>query len=276
MNQLRTIFFQGLRDALQLRLALPLYLVGFVLGLLQTWPLAVGLASGRFDRLDLQRLLTDGDTFAGFLAQSNVLPLLGGWVLLLPLLNLAYGAAYNFFSGGVLSVWEERRSFWAGCRSFFLPFCGLGLLLVVAALCLVSIAGVVASATGATTTSLVVGALVLQLLNLVGEYTRAIAVVRERRNPLVLFGAAARFCARHPETLVLGILGLLLHVGLAAVYIGILRALGGSAITIVVEQAVVFIWLWIKLLRLAWARALVVYASPEASSATLPEGVLVS
>lgn len=256
MNQQSATFSTGLRNVADLRRALPLYLASLILGLVQTWPVLFGFASGRLDRLNLQRLLNDSDAVVGLLSQTDVLPVIGWWVLLLPMISAIYGFVYNLFSGGMLSVWNDSRSFWAGSRRFFLSFSALGVMLVVLALIVATVTGIIAtSVASATTIVIVVGAVVLQVTNLFGEYARAIAVVRDRRNPFVIFGAAISFCVRHPATFGLGVLGLLLQLGLGAAYLGLFRFVGSSPLSIVIDQIFVFAWLAIKLLRLAWARA---------------------
>lgn len=255
MHTLRAALIGGLKHARHFQLALPIYLVGLALGLIQTWPLLVGSAQGRFDRLNLNDLLTNSDTLLGLVATQDGAAVLGIWALVLLLLAPIYGLAYNLCSGGMLSVWAGRRSFWAGCRRFFLTYTGMGVLLVLLALVVLAVFGFVLAALGQDQLRLAgIGtAIVLQLANLAGEYARALAVVRDRRNPFVLLGMAFAFCARHPGTLLLGLLGVLLNVGLVLVYVPVARSLGSSPLVILVDQAFVLAWLWIKLLRLAWA-----------------------
>ena len=265
MQEFRTTFIAGLRDAMRLRLALPLYLAGLLLGLLQTWPLLLGLADGRAERLDLTQLLSGGDALLNVLtSQSSNAPLAAAWLVLLPILSFVYGLVYNFFSGGILSAWAATRPFWPGCRRFFFAYTGLGLLLVLPAIGVASLASVLATVANLPATVVAVSAIVvLQLLNLVGEYARALAVVRDRRNPFWLFGAACSFCARNPVTLLFGLLGLALQLGFAAIYALIAPLLGTSPIIILLDQVLVFGLLWVKLLRLAWARS---YAQPMPTS----------
>lgn len=80
----------------------------------------------------------------------------------------------------------------------------------------------------------------------------------------MLLGQAGRFCARHlAGTLALALLGVLLQLALLMLYQVVAGALGGSPLAIVGQQLVVLAWLWVKLLRLAWAAAYVRAAETE-------------
>lgn len=254
MQALRAAFTGGLNDARRLRLALPLYLVGLGLGLIQTWPLLFGAATGRLAQTNLRELLASNDALLSLLSVRDNATLAGVWALLVPLLTLLYGLAYNLFSGGIISAWAGAH-FWQGCRRFFWTFSAIGALLVLLGLLVIGGAGVLAAITGATGGPIVatLAFVLLQLANLVGEYARTIAVARNRRNPFVILGAAISFCARHPGALLLGLTGLLLHGGLALLYLALTRLIGSSLLVIVLDQALIVAWLGVKLLRLAWA-----------------------
>ncbi len=60
--------------------------------------------------------------------------------------------------------------------------------------------------------------------------------------------------------LALGLLGLLLHSGVAVLAIG-LANLPLAAGALVVQQIIVLLWLWVKLLRLSWALSYVAISS---------------
>ncbi|MBC8159665.1 MAG: hypothetical protein H7Z42_00475 [Roseiflexaceae bacterium] len=268
---LRAVFIAGLRDAARLRLALPLYIAGLLLGLVQSWPVLFSASNGQLGRINAERLLTSGDALVDLLTNQEATAATGIWLLLMPLLSLLFSACYNLFSGGILSVWDGRRSFWAGGWHFFLAFTALGLLLVVLALVALGVGSAVAVALGP-----MVGAgisfVLLQLLNLTGEYARAIGVTQNLRNPFALFGHAATYITRRPAALLLGLLGLALHAALVAIYLTILPLFGASPLVMLFNQLLVFAWLWLKLLRLAWARSLVAVgqASVQPSSAAEP------
>jgi hypothetical protein len=153
----------------------------------------------------------------------------------------------------MLSVAAGTLPFWAGCRRYFWSFLGLGVVLVLLAAVLIVIAGLGGSGLGNLNAGLLVGLLLMQGLNIVGEYARAIAIARDRRNPFMLLRMALTFCLRHlGGVLMLALLGLLLHAAVAALYLGSARLpLGLGAL--VVQQLIVVLWLWIKLLRLTWA-----------------------
>jgi hypothetical protein len=236
------------------RLALPLYLCSLVLGLVQTWPLLAASANGALFNPLLGEVARDGDELVPLLLSS---PAAAGstalWLLAFLPLTALFSVAYNFYSGGILSVYAGARSFREGCRRMFWTFTGMGLILVVLGMFCFSAAAVAGRALGGMG-GLIVALLLTQAVNLLGEYGRALAAVRDERNPLVLFGAALRFCLRHPGgVLALGLAGLILHVALAGLYSLGARLIGSVPALVAWQQLVALAWLWIKLLRLAWA-----------------------
>jgi len=109
---------------------------------------------------------------------------------------------------------------------------------------------------------------------MLGEYARALALARDRRNPFVLLAQAIRFCARHAAgTLALALIGALLQVALVVLYRSLAGAAQGSPLLVAWQQLVVLAWLWVKLLRLAWAAAFVRLTAWEQPAAGLPLGV---
>jgi hypothetical protein len=256
----------GLRRAQRLALLLPLYLAGLLLGLVQTWPLWAN-GRGTLTNPFLGVLATGGaDALVDlFLGRPEAGGQAAQWVLGTLGLALVFGGAYNFFAGGILEAWTGRRRFWAGCWRFFLPFVALGALLLPLAL----LAGVLAALAGSFLGGAaggVVAALALLLLNAVGEAARALAVARDRRNPFVLLGRAFAFCARHPGLLLLALAGALLHAALAALYAALAAGIGNALLLIAAQQLAVLGWLWVKLLRLAWALSYVEAADGQAAS----------
>jgi hypothetical protein len=268
MQSFREVLIGGLRQSLRLRLLWPLYLLGLALGLLQTWPLLIGVANGALLNPFLGYLARGGGDALADLAigNSSAFGLSAGlWVFAALALVLLYGLAYNFFSGGILHLWAGTRPFWAGCRQTFWTFTGLGVLLVLLALLVLVAAALLGGVLGAGG-MLIVAVALLQLINLFGEYARAIAVAHNRHNPFVLLGDAVGFCMRNPGTLALGLLGLLLHAALLLLVGAALGSLGGTIAAVVVQQVTVLAWLWIKLLRLAWALS---YVRQRAGSAEI-------
>jgi hypothetical protein len=255
MQMLREVLIGGLRQSLRIRLLWPLYLCGLALGLIQTWPLLLGVARGALFDPFLGYLARGGNDALADLAITN--PRAFGlssslWVLIGLALLGVFSLAYNFLSGGILSAWAGTQPFWAGCRRTFWAFTGLGaLLLLLASITLVGAAllGGVLGAGG----MLIVAVILLQLINLAGEYARALAMAQDRRNPFVLLGLASRFCATHPGALALGLLGLLLHGALLLLLRALLGIVGATVAAVVVQQLAALAWLWVKLLRLAWA-----------------------
>lgn len=252
MTLLRDALIGGLRLAAQPGPALPLYLWGLLLGLLQSWPALLvarsGLAGPLLDELargDTAALLS---LFRGDEAGAQAT------ALLLWLLAALYGAAYNFFSGGALGRWADARSYWAACRHTFWSFTGLGALLLVFAGLAVTLGWLAGAALGlwagaATTLAL------LQIANLLGEYARAIVVVDGRRDPARALRLALGLCARQPGTLALGLAGLVLHAALGWLA-GRTGALG-LGLSLALGQILALAWVWLKLLRLGWAMAYV-------------------
>lgn len=253
MERFRIAFLAGLRRAARPWLLLPLYLTGLLLGLLQAWPalraggagpLLDDLALGNADAL-VQLFVAD----PGATAPLTLLWMLGGLVA-----SMVYGLAYNFFSGGILSVWAGV-SFWAGCRRFFLGFTGLGLLLVLMAL-LALVGAIIVGVVAGFGAALIIAIILLQLIGLWGEYGRAAAVAAGRQNPFVALGSGARALARRPLTaLLLAGFGLLLYFAIAAAYGALGPRLGWWAP--LAQQAAALGWVWVKLLRLGWASAVV-------------------
>jgi hypothetical protein len=237
------------------RVALPLYLCSLVLGLAQTWPLLAASANGAlFNPLLGEVARGGGDELVLLLLSS---PTAAGstalWLLAFLPLTALFSMAYNFYSGGILSVYAGTRPFREGCRRTFWMFTGMGLILVVLAIFSVSAAATVGQSLGGVG-GLIVALVLTQVVNLLGEYGRAIAAVRDERNPLVLLGAALRFCLRHPGgVLALGLAGLILHAGLAGLYSLGARLIGSVPALVAWQQLVALAWLWLKLLRLAWA-----------------------
>jgi hypothetical protein len=275
MNHFRTALGDGLRRAQKLWLILPLYLVGLALGLVQAWPLLIAGGPNGLRNPFLDELVVGGsdaliDLFLGSAAAPTQALAWAGSALLLAQL---FGLAYTFCSGGMLSVAAGELSFWAGCWRFFWSFLGLGAMLVLLAALLLLMAGLAGATLGGANLGLVAGLLLLQLLNLVGEYARAIAVVRRRRNPFVLLGAALSFCLHHlAGVLALALLGLLLHAAVVVLYLE-LAGLPLGVGALVVQQLIVVLWLWVKLLRLTWALSYVSAVDGETVHTQMPGGI---
>jgi hypothetical protein len=270
MQLFQAVLVEGWRKALRhWGVMLPLYLTGLLLGLVQTWPL---LANGN------QALYTPflGELAAGgsdvyislFLSDpTRAGQILGAWVGIALLFGLLFGLAYNFYSGGAVSVYAGTRPFWSGCRRTFWAFIGLGALLLVLLALAIVVAALFGLALGAGG-AVIVALLLIGLINLFGEYARALAA-HDRRNPFALLGMAIGFCVRNlGGVLVLALIGLLLHGALALLYGAVARALGGSVLLVIWQQLAVIGWLWIKLLRLAWAVSYVQAAGTAGRAAT--------
>ena len=263
---LRETFLTGVRLVRRhIWLILPLYLMGLVPGLVQAWPL-VAAGRGALTNPFIGELSNGGqaailDLLIG--GGAGVQQLIGAWILLVPLLLGGFSLAYNFFSGGILNTYlGGQRSFWAACWHWFGSFIGLGALLIL----LVMLTSVVAALLGALlgpVVGVIVAVLLWQVVGVLGEYARALAVAGERRNPLVLLGRAARFCWQHMGVVaLLALLALLALALLTAVYNVLSGALGAAALAVVVQQLAALLAVTLKLLRLAWAAALVAPQRP--------------
>ncbi len=256
MQTLRNAFIVGLQRSLQWPLLLPLYLTGLIFGLVQTWPVWVfgdfgtnpQLASIATQELDALLNLLLGNQAVQITAGYSVLL----WIGLSLLLLLLYSLAYHFFSGGILSVWSGMSGFWAGCRRFFWTYIGLGLLLALFFTMITVISTVLISLLGQI--GMGIGLLLITLLSLWGEYARALAPIRNQYNPFKLLVAAFSFGIHQPVgVVVLGLLGFGLHFIVLRFYTTLSAALSGTLSLVLLQQFVVLLWLWIKLLRLAWA-----------------------
>jgi hypothetical protein len=244
----------GFRDALRLDVVLPLYIWGLLLGLVQTWPLLVAAQHRALNNPYLGQLASGGaDALVNlFLGSPAAGAQAGIWSLTLVILLVVYSLGYNFISGGMLNVWAEKSSFGRGGMWAFWSFTGLGALLVLLAVLASGIAAAVAVAAGPQI-GITLAAVLLQIINMAGEYARAIAVVENRRNPFALLGRAFAFCARRPGTLLLALVGVLLNAALTFGAVGALPLVEGGVVAVVVQQVFAFGWVWIKSLRLAWA-----------------------
>ena len=257
------------------RVLVPLYLVGLLFGLAQTWPLLFGRALYNPFLGDLAS--GDLDTLANlFIGSQSAAAGAGVWVFVTLLLALLFGLAYNFFAGGVLAVYADRGTFWAGCWRTVWSFIGLGLLLLILVVP-VLIGSVLLGGPLGPRGALVTALVLIQLINLIGEYARAVAVVRDRRNPFALLGMAVGFCVRHlGGVLLLALIGLALHVTVVALYGLVASAVSSSPIAILWQQAIVLAWLLIKLLRLAWAASYLQAATAAQDGAALSKDVVLT
>lgn len=174
MQGFRDVFVAGLRTTLRnWRAMLPLFIVGFALGLVQTWPLLGAAAGGALSNPLIRRLASGGSQSAIDLFLSNPGTISAGaglWALGTFVFTLLFGAAYNFFAGGILNTYLgiSARSFWAACRRTFWSFTGLGLLLVVLAPLLIAVGAALGGWLG-WSGALVATLVLLQLANMLAS-----------------------------------------------------------------------------------------------------------
>src|SRR5262245_52448675 len=216
MQLFQIVLVEGWRNALRnWRIILPLYLTSLLLGLVQTWPLLANANRALYQPFLGELAAGGGDAYVDLLLSNPTRGGLvaGAWMGIAVLLALLFGLAYNFYSGGVVSVYAGTRPFWAGCRRTFWAFVGLGALLLVLLAFAVVVAWLCGLALGGGGAA-IVALLLFQLINLMGEYARAYAAY-DRRNPFALLGLASGLWMRNlGGVLMLGLVGLLLHAAL--------------------------------------------------------------
>jgi hypothetical protein len=173
-----------------------------------------------------------------------------------------YGLLYNFWSGGIVSIAAGRRRFWPGGRRTFWSFTALGLMLLVLIGIAAAIGVLVEGLLGWG--SLVLVAVLVALINTLGEYARAAAAVDDRQNPFVLLGQAMLFCLRYlPGVLALSVIGFVLYAALFATYGWASDQVSGSFLQVVLQQITAFLFIGIKALRLIWATTSMRGRQPE-------------
>ncbi|HEU5089100.1 MAG TPA: hypothetical protein VFT99_16705, partial [Roseiflexaceae bacterium] len=178
----------------------------------------------------------------------------GAWSLLTLAIAFGAGLLYNLFCGGILSAYGGRRTFWAGCAHFVLPFMVLGLLVSLLAGLAIGI-GIVVGMTLSPLAGVATGLALTQVVNLWGEYGRGAAIARNRRNPFAMLAIGAGVIARRPGSLLLGALGFALSSAITFAMLAALGPAGGSLLGAVLLQILVLALILVKQLRLAWALA---------------------
>ncbi|MBI5878924.1 MAG: hypothetical protein HZB53_14835 [Chloroflexi bacterium] len=247
------------RDARRVRLWLPLFGLSLMLAVVQTWPLIDNRALHNPYLNDLATGGSDAWLLAALSNPQGASMLTALYLLSTVVLTAVFAGAYNFISGAMLAAWAGQSSFWRGGARYFLSFVVLGLLLIIAGTIGLAI-GAALMATGSGLVGGIAAVVLLQLVNVIGEYARALAVSRQRRNPFAMAARSAGFVARHfPAVALLAVLGLLAQAALL-----IMLAQVGATVTIwsplagvIVQQMFVFGILWVKVLRLAVAAQLV-------------------
>jgi hypothetical protein len=242
----------GIRSASQWKLLLPFYLAITLVSLMQSWPVFGNAAPS--NPLIESLAANSSDAFADLLASTPaVAPSIGIWSMLTIVVGWLVGILYAYFAGGIISVWAGSRTLWQGSRHFIASFLVLGLLLTILNMLALLIGSLAAWRFGAWVGA-GVALVLIQLVNVLGEYARAAAITHQRRNPFVLVWHAGRTIVRRaPVAFSLSLVGLALHGAIIMLYTSLATKLGGSPLSIVLEQAVVVLWLWVKILRLGWA-----------------------
>lgn len=264
MTRLTYAFRQGLQVALRNgQWIVVFYVASLVIGLLQSWPL---LAAGSNALTNpLAERLARGDLDAAidlFLTRLETFAYVGVWALVALALVPIYGLLYNFWSGGIVSIAADRRPFWPGGRRIFWSFTALGLILLLLMGTAVVIGVLLDGLLGWGSLALV--AVLLALINTLGEYARAAAAVEDRQNPFVLLVQALRFCLRRlPGVLALSATGFIVHAVLFAAFGWAASQVSGGFLQVILQQITAFLFIWIKALRLSWATTYMRGEQPE-------------
>lgn len=269
------------------RLAVPLYLANLVLALAPAAlftgalgtvagdrPWAPALLGGNWlnQLADIVAAMTSplGRGADGRFATAGILGALGS--LMLAAMIVAQGLVYTFLSGGILErLWSTVEAsthlstpFWRGCRHWFWPFLGLGL---VGALAFVVLSAAVSVVTGPAerllgpTAATLVGTLLLSTVNGWIELARADMVRQQYRSgPRALLRSARLLAIPAVFPRALGVwalaaaLGFLLLVLNAAAIRPTERVSWTTVLaSLAAGQALAFLGAWLKVARLAAA-----------------------
>ena len=273
--------------AASLRLAVPLYLANLLLALAPAALFTGALGAVAGDRpwaptllggswlnqiAEIMAALTSplGRGAEGRYATAGVLGALGA--LMLAAVVLAQWLAYTFLSGGILErLWATIEAgthvpvpFWRGCRHWFWPFVGLGL---VGALAFVVLSAAVSAITAPAerllgpTAATLLGALLLSAVNGWIELARADMVRQQYRSgPRALLRSGRLLLLRRvfPRALAVWTVAALLGFVLLALNAVTIRPTERVSWTTVVAglaagQALAFLGTWLKVARLAAA-----------------------
>jgi hypothetical protein len=265
------------------RLAVPLYLIGVVLGLLPTTVAMLGLVPLAGDRPWRGDLLSPGwmNVVAEMVMNAiymrgtpEIALVLAAVTIVLPLTLLGQLAAYSFLAGGVLETLRAGPGagtpFWAACRHWFWPFLRLslvgGVLVLASGLVGIIVARLfrpIIGPDGMAVLQFAVQAIVLGWL----ELSRALMVAESKRSVGTALGRAAHLAMR-PLVLVLW---LIIWLPGAALFVAVLIPPAVSdpyaplelVRALVFGQVVAFLGAWTKVVRLAIAMRLAVAATPS-------------
>ncbi len=272
VSTMRDVLAAAWRDARRVRLWLPLYLLSLALGFAQTWPLIDNRALHNPYLSDLAAGGSEAWTAAAVSNPAGATVMSGLYVLTTLALTMLFGGAYNFVSGALLTQWAGAGRYRSGGVRYFLTFGALGvMLLILAALALAISTGLLVAGGGMA--AVIVAWALVQLVNVLGEYARVLAIARSRRNPFAVLGMGAAFIVRHvPGAALFAVFGVLVQGTLWAAFAAVtgVAATWPPAVTFVIQQAFICALLWSKVFRLALAWHFVrVAASPRSSPAAV-------
>jgi hypothetical protein len=119
------------------------------------------------------------------------------------------------------------------------------------------------------TAGLVLVALLISLVNLLGEYTRAVVVLHEERNAFKSLWLAFQFGTRHLlGVMMLSLAGLVLQGLVLQLYLSLPDTARGTLLGVILQQLVILLLLWLKQLRLSWALSYVQTGQTQAEPAS--------
>lgn len=264
---LREVVSGAWRDARRVRLWLPLYALSLALGVVQAWPLIDNRVLHNPFLSELAFGGSDAWTAAAMSNPPGASVTAGLYAATTLVMIMLFGGAYNFVSGAMLSRWDGTGRYASGGLRYFLTFAVLGVvLLLLAALAIAGGAGGWAAGGGVPAAGIAWA--ILQLVNLLGEYARALAIAHSRRNPFAVLGLSAAFVWSHAiAVFALAAIGIALQGAMwaALAIVGILTAAWPPPLSFALQQAIIFALLWSKVFRLALAWHLVRIAAPAVS-----------
>lgn len=247
------ILLTGLQQSFQARPILALYLSNLVLSLIPTSIIVAGLSNNGRNPQILQRL---NQQFLDALVDLGLSKQLSSeqsaWLIWLLLAFILQRVFFDFITGGVVATWDKRQSFLAASLRWFISNVVISVAIILSFYLIITLAGLL-SANLNMLAGLIVGIILLLGLNNLGEYARIRGVATQQLNPFSQFFGALAFCLRHPATWLLSLLGLVCMIVPQILLSYTLGALNNAFLAIILQQVILIIISWSKVLRLSWA-----------------------
>jgi hypothetical protein len=244
------ILATGLQASFKLQSILVFYLINLVLSLIPTSLIIASISNNGRNGLILQRL--DQQFLDAVMDLSINNQLSQSWLLMVLAFFLLQRLCYDFFTGGAIASWDKRQDFLAASMRWFLTNIVISIIVVISFALVLYISFLLA-----TKVHVIVGALfaivLLPLLNNAGEYARVRGIASQGRNPFSQFIAGLWFCIKHPATWVICLIGIAFG-SLPENLLGWLLNIGSNVfVAIVLQQLIILVISWNKVLRLSWA-----------------------